>query len=51
MDSYNNPENMVPGLCVGQHESNRAVAVTTDIVQQAHESNVSSVVTTGASIS
>lgn len=41
MDSYNNPDNMIPGLCVGQHESSRTVAVTADIVQQAHESNVS----------
>ncbi|GFF34476.1 protein arginine N-methyltransferase skb1 [Aspergillus lentulus] len=32
-------EDLAPAFCVGQHESNRAIPITTQIVQSAHESN------------
>ncbi|EAW13031.1 protein arginine N-methyltransferase [Aspergillus clavatus NRRL 1] len=40
MDSYsNNSDDLAPAFCVGQHERNRTLPITAQIVQAAHESN------------
>ncbi|KAE8391913.1 PRMT5 arginine-N-methyltransferase-domain-containing protein [Aspergillus alliaceus] len=39
MEGFSNSEDMGPTFCIGQHESKRAVPITTQVVQAAHESN------------
>lgn len=39
MDSFST-DDAAPSFCIGQHESNRSYAVTSDVVRKAHESNV-----------
>jgi protein arginine N-methyltransferase 5 len=34
-------ESVAPSFCIGQHESKRTIPITSEMVQLAHESNVS----------
>ncbi|KAJ5587310.1 uncharacterized protein N7459_003075 [Penicillium hispanicum] len=40
MDSYSASEDAAPSFCIGQHETNRSLSVTPQVVQRVHESNV-----------
>ncbi|PYH44520.1 protein arginine N-methyltransferase [Aspergillus saccharolyticus JOP 1030-1] len=39
MDSFTNTDNVNITFCIGQHEADRKVAITNELVQAAHESN------------
>lgn len=40
MDTVPETEDMIHTFCIGQHESNRLMPVTPQVVQAAHASNV-----------
>lgn len=42
MDSYSVSEDTGPTFCIGQHEPNRSLSVTPQMVRKVHESNVGS---------
>lgn len=44
METPPDTDGMVHTFCIGQHESKRLTPVTPEVVQKAHESNVSPLV-------
>lgn len=41
MEGYSASEDAGPSFCIGHHEANRSIAVTPQVIQRVHESNVS----------